>query len=385
MKVSEEFLSRSSTPSNYREHGADRSPLVIQPSHPVNRGTAPEFDDAHIDPAVPLPCVVYQCTPDLLLTRMSPNAYELIGIRPENVIDNRSLWEERFIPEDRTRILAKLTQPSLTKMDSEVQKISDDQGLPVWVVHHFRKMNRSCDSAILGYLSPLASDFVAKTLDASTISQFVHKIGNHFQLLNLLVGSLKRTSTSIDEIEAFQQAIDRAVDFTRSFSHYSQPPAYAGAVDLEEILHSVTAAAACVDQKIPIQNLFEKSLAGARVNGDAFLLELAFNAILKNAIEATRSGGQISVTATVTDGPTPRPIARIAIIDTGCGIEGSALCHAAAPFVSSKRDGDGLGLSTALRVIEIHGGTLKISSALGQGTQVLIALPVEFDPIQALR
>ena len=371
-------MSRNLTPGTYRAHGGVSS-LVIQPSHPLNRGSA-RVDDAHIDSAAPLPWVVYQCMSDLILTSISPNAHELVGIHAENVIDNRSLWEERFIAEDRARILAKLDRLGLAEMDSEVHKISDDHGLPVWVVHHFRKMKWRCDTVILGYMSPLASDFVAKYLDTSTISQFVHKIGNHFQLLNLLVGSLKRASTNIDEIDAVQQAIDRAVEFTRSFSHYSQPPACASAVDLEEILHSVTATAASGDPKVTIQNLVQKSLAGARVNGDPFLLELAFGAILKNAIEAASSGDQICVTATVTGGPTLRSIARIAIVDTGCGINSDALCDAAAPFVTTKSDRDGLGLSMALRVIEMHGGSLKISSTLGQGTQVLIALPIEFDP-----
>jgi signal transduction histidine kinase len=351
----------------------------------MNRGSAPIFDDSPIGPAAWLPCVIYRCAPDLLLTSISPNAFERIGIRPENVIDNRSFWEERLIPEDRTRLLSKLNRLNLTEMDSEIHRILDDQGLPVWVVHHFRKIQRSGDIAILGYLSPLANDFLDKIFDPSTISQFVHKIGNHFQLLNLLVGSLRKTASRMDEIEALQQTIDRAVEFTRSFSHYCQPPACASAVDLAEMLRSIIAAAAeGADQKVSIQNHVEESFAGARINGDAFLLELAFSAILKNAIEATRCGGEVRVTAAVTDRLAARSIARIAIADTGCGIEGSALGHAADPFVSSKRDRDGLGLSMAVRVIEMHGGTLKISSTLGQGTQILIALPVNCEPIQAL-
>jgi histidine kinase/DNA gyrase B/HSP90-like ATPase len=378
-------LSRSLTPSNYCENREDLAPLLVQQSHPMNRGSAPIFDNSPIDPAGWLPCVIYRCAPDLLLISISPNAFERIGIRPENVIDNRSFWEERLIPEDRTRLLSKLNRLNLTEIDSEIHRILDDQGLPVWVVHHFRKIQRRGDTAIVGYLSPLANDFLDKIFEPSTISQFVHKIGNHFQLLNLLVGSLRRTASRMDEIEALQQTIDRAVEFTRSFSHYCQPPACASAVDLAEMLRSIIAAAAeGADQEVSIQNLVEESFAGARINGDAFLLELAFSAILKNAVEATRCGGEVRVTATVTDSLAARSIARIAIADTGCGIEGSALGHAADPFVSSKRDRDGLGLSMAVRVIEMHGGTLKISSTLGQGTQILIALPVNCEPIQAL-
>jgi nitrogen-specific signal transduction histidine kinase len=56
-------------------------------------------------------------------------------------------------------------------------------------------------------------------------------------------------------------------------------------------------------------------------------------------------------------------------------MDADVLSKAAAPFVTSKRDQHGLGLSAAVRVIEIHGGALKISSTLGVGTQVEISLP----------
>ena len=266
-------------------------------------------------------------------------------------------------------------------MGSDVHKISNDQGLPVWVIHHFRKLKINCETKIVGCLSPLESDFWAQTIDPRTVAQFVHKIGNHFQLMNLLVGSLKRASSNIDEIEALQQTIDRAVEFTRSFSQFCAPPTGASAVDLADLLRTVIATAgACFEEKVTIQNLIQKSLNGACVIGDAFLLELAFGAILKNAIEATKSGDQICVTAMISNAPATQSIARITIVDTGCGIEIDALPTATAPFVSSKRDRDGLGLSTAVRVIEMHGGNLKISSAPGKGTQIFIALPIELNP-----
>ena len=340
-----------------------------------------------MDPVALFPRVFYKCTPDLLLTSISPNAHELLGICPGSVMDNRSLWEERFLAEDRIRMLEKLARLGSTETATEAHKISDDQGLPVWVLHHFRKIKSSGEADIFGCMSPLGTEFFGKALDASTILQFVHKIGNHFQLINLLVGSLKRTSTRLDEIEALQQTIDRAVEFTRSFAHYSQPPVCPSVVDLGEILQTVTAAAAgaCAEKKVIIQNLVPTSFMGASVSGDPFLLQLAFTAVLENAMEATRNGDQICVAANMTEGPAPRPIAHITIVDTGCGIENAALPAAAAPFVTSKRDRDGLGLSMAIRVIEMHGGTLKILSAAGKGTRVLIALPVEFNPTKANR
>ena len=77
----------------------DFSPLNIQQSRQDR-----VFDEPQIETEVGLPRVVYTCTPDLILTNISANALELVGIRPENLINNRCLWEERVLREDLTRI-----------------------------------------------------------------------------------------------------------------------------------------------------------------------------------------------------------------------------------------------------------------------------------------
>jgi len=50
------------------------------------------------------------------------------------------------------------------------------------------------------------------------------------------------------------------------------------------------------------------------------------------------------------------------------------------PYYSSKKSGTGLGLPTARRIVEEHGGTLTIHSSVGRGTDFIIALPVDHRP-----
>jgi signal transduction histidine kinase len=45
------------------------------------------------------------------------------------------------------------------------------------------------------------------------------------------------------------------------------------------------------------------------------------------------------------------------------------------PLFTTKRTGDGLGLSTARKIIELHGGTIDVDSAVDQGTDFTIWLP----------
>ena len=49
------------------------------------------------------------------------------------------------------------------------------------------------------------------------------------------------------------------------------------------------------------------------------------------------------------------------------------------PFRSSKRDGTGLGLKIARRIVQTHGGRLEIASTVGVGTRVIVTLPANAD------
>jgi len=71
---------------------------------------------------------------------------------------------------------------------------------------------------------------------------------------------------------------------------------------------------------------------------------------------------------------------RIHITDTGPGIEPDQLEKIFLPYYSSKKSGTGLGLPTARRIVEEHGGTLTVHSSVGRGTDFIIALPAESRP-----
>jgi len=332
-------------------------------------------DDARIDPLAFNPCVAYQCTSDLLLNKISSNAFDLIGIHQETVLETRVLWEEKISSEDRRRLLEQLDRLGSDDTGSAVHKITDDAGLPVWVSHSFRKSKSECHATVFGCMVPLGNEFPATALDVSIISQFIHKIGNHFQLISLLLGSSKRTGTNFDE---FETLLDQAVELTRSFSNYLQPPVSA-AINLAEILHSAIElmTAACMEKNIVFEHVVEPALGESEIIGDAYLLELAFASILDNAVEATESGNQIILKAMrEVEHRTGRAVARIVVQDKGTGMQSDVLVKAADPFFSSKRDRNGLGLSTAVRVIETHGGTLRMTSTPGRGSEVVIVLPL---------
>jgi len=66
---------------------------------------------------------------------------------------------------------------------------------------------------------------------------------------------------------------------------------------------------------------------------------------------------------------------RISITDTGRGIATENLENVFSPFYTTKEKGTGLGLPFARKIVEGHGGDLKLQSEVGRGTGIVIRLP----------
>ncbi len=110
--------------------------------------------------------------------------------------------------------------------------------------------------------------------------------------------------------------------------------------------------------------------------GDPTWLQEALDHILDNAIRFTSEGGSIAIT-TVT--ATEDNQAIIEIADTGVGISEESLPHIFERFwrqdEARSTSGFGLGLSIALKTVEMHGGRIEVTSIVGSGTTFVIMLP----------
>ena len=69
----------------------------------------------------------------------------------------------------------------------------------------------------------------------------------------------------------------------------------------------------------------------------------------------------------------------VKVADTGCGIEAKDLDKVKTKFykANTTRRGSGIGLAVADEIVRAHDGTLELQSVWGEGTTVLIRLPVE--------
>ena len=106
------------------------------------------------------------------------------------------------------------------------------------------------------------------------------------------------------------------------------------------------------------------------VLGSEHRLGQVFLNLLINAVQAMEAGGQL-VVRTRSSGLG----VVIELIDTGPGMDEETLAKAFRAFYTTKQGGSGLGLPTARKIVEAHGGTIDIESAPGRGTKVTIWLP----------
>jgi signal transduction histidine kinase len=107
------------------------------------------------------------------------------------------------------------------------------------------------------------------------------------------------------------------------------------------------------------------------LTADAELLKIVVQNLLINGPQAMQGRGLIQVVVTSDAG-----VCQITIADHGPGIPGEVQDRLFTPFFTTKARGTGLGLSTAKRLVEAHGGTLTIESPPTRGTIAAIRLPV---------
>ena len=109
------------------------------------------------------------------------------------------------------------------------------------------------------------------------------------------------------------------------------------------------------------------------ISMDPDLTHHAVSNLISNAIWAVEEdGGEIVVRIKVVEGLPGSAV--IEVEDNGVGIPADVLSKVTTPFFSTKPSGTGLGLPTAKRIAEDHGGTLEIDSVQGSGTTVRLLL-----------
>ena len=107
-----------------------------------------------------------------------------------------------------------------------------------------------------------------------------------------------------------------------------------------------------------------------RARGDAAKLRTAFRNVVANAVEAIGQQGEVALSI-----GRRAQVFVVSVRDSGPGMSRETVDRIFDLYFSTKDAGTGLGLPIAKKIIEEHGGTIRVSSEPGRGTTVIIELP----------
>jgi signal transduction histidine kinase len=215
----------------------------------------------------------------------------------------------------------------------------------------------------------------------------VHEIRNPLSTLSLNLQLMEeewsaqkgtKAERTLDRVRTLRKEVARLEDILNDFLRYAGIRRLDLAdVDINRVIEETTTffVPECTRARIDLAFYPDARLPLARI--DERLVKQALLNLLLNALQALegRGGSQIFV-RTRLEGEA----ARIDVIDTGPGIADDVRDRVWEVYFSTKKGGTGLGLPTARRIAEEHGGTLTFESEAGKGTDFVLRLPLSGPP-----
>ena len=232
--------------------------------------------------------------------------------------------------------------------------------------------------------------FQAQKMEA--IGQLTGGIAHDFNnLLMAILGSLEILKKRLPDDPSIMPLLDNAIQgadrgvalIQRMLAYSRRQDLHLAPVDIPSVVAGMMEfVQRSVGAAIQIETDLEDNLPN--VLTDAVQLETALLNLMVNARDAMPYGGTITVRAArlqEPDGPsgtTGAGFLRLAVSDTGEGMDEETLERAATPFFTTKGvgKGTGLGLSMVQGLVEQSGGKLLIESRKGEGTTISLLLPL---------
>ncbi len=215
------------------------------------------------------------------------------------------------------------------------------------------------------------------------VGRIAHEIRNPLGSVELFASMLKRDLGDQPERRAYAEhicmsvrAMDRLLSNLLVYTRPAQPNAdWHGTEAL--VLDALTLAAHAIAHA-PIEIPLRLDPEVPQLWCDANQMKQVLLNLILNAIQAMPDGGTLMISASYERDQKAGPATvRLAVSDTGLGIDPAHRSRLFDPFFTTKEEGTGLGLAIADSIVEAHGGRLEVESPQEQGTTFTILLPAE--------
>jgi len=183
--------------------------------------------------------------------------------------------------------------------------------------------------------------------------------------LELLRTSFADQPEAAEEVELVSREVRRMDRVLKDFLDLSRPVELQRApVDLGAMTGEVLRALDPEARRAGIEVRFSPASERVIIEGDADLLRRAILNVAKNAIEAMPGGGTLTAAVDATSAG-----GEVRIADTGKGIPPEEREKVFDLYFTTKSQGSGIGLASARRAAQLHGGDLTVESEIGRGSE----------------
>lgn len=216
---------------------------------------------------------------------------------------------------------------------------------------------------------------------AELAGSLAHEIKNPLSIIHMNIDLLSedlqelKSPTSrrlLDRLDMVREQCERMEALLRDFLRYTRLrdiDLVPGSLNeqVETVLRAYQTQADA--NQIDIEKYLDADLPAILLHSDS--LQSALMNLVKNALEAMGPGGELWARTYPTRGGVA-----LDLIDSGSGVDDNTVLHMFEPFYSTKEGGSGLGLPTARKIIEAHGGRISVQSEFGRGTKFTLEFPV---------
>ncbi|WP_184549668.1 sensor histidine kinase [Mucilaginibacter sp. FT3.2] len=293
------------------------------------------------------------------IQQINPKARQLLAIADDK-LQNNSIHELEHPLFEQMKLL-KSGETTVVKLD----------GVSSFKLQKSHFVDRGFSRHFI-MIEDLTAEILAaeKKVYGKVIRMMAHEVNNTIGPVNSIMQSAMKTDRlwAGHEFDILKDALQVAMDrnqnlnlFMRNFADLVKlPPANKQPVILQKLIQSVATLMAIKAQEKRVEFEFDLPDDSINITADEQQLEQALINIVKNAIEAIDNKGTVKFGFIAKE-------RKLVIADTGKGITPGQSANLFSPFFSTKKDGQGIGLTLVREIMQNHGYEFSLKTvSVGQ-------------------
>ncbi|MFO7890607.1 MAG: ATP-binding protein [bacterium] len=338
--------------------------------------------------------VVYKVDSEIIVAKneisQAMNIYNALSLIKNTILQKNLIWGTAalivigmtllavFIGKKLSQSISKPVQ-ALVKGMNRIAADNLNQPVDIKAKHEFRFMidtfNKMMDDLKQTRKKLIQAERLAAWQEVARMIS--HEIKNSLTPISI---ALRRIRNKTEKKEYANQTIQESLinidkeihslsNMASKFSEFAKLPSpEKSPVNLNEIINSVVELKKANADNITIITEPKDNLP--IINADKYQMRQIFNNLIQNSIDAMDNKGEIRISTSASS--SSQHTIQIIIKDNGCGIKPAIKKNIFNPYYTTRERGTGLGLAIVKRVIDEHGGTIRVESEPNKGSTFYI-------------